>query len=323
MKKVSIVIPVYNEEAIVSELMSRLQKVTRDLLYNFEFILVDDGSTDNTLFRLLQIQKDESRLTILKLSRNWGHQNAYNAGLDHFTGNAVILMDGDLEDPPELIPDFLKKWEEGFDVVYALKKTRQESRIKKFFFSFFYSMFQKISEVPVDKQAGMFSLMDEKVVRELIKFKERNKYYVGLRFMVGFKQVSISYNREDRFAGRPKQTLRKLLNYALNAFFSFSFLPIRVLTYSGMFILVAIILLSVTLVIMKLFGSHISFYQDLPGWTSMFLASLFILGIQITFLGILGEYIARIFDEVRNRPYYIVEEIFTNSEQIKKSVKQS
>lgn len=316
MKKVSIIIPVYNEEAIVSELIDRLQKVTSDFPYQFEVILVDDGSTDNTLFNLLQIQKADSRLIILKLSRNWGHQNAYNAGLDHATGNAVILMDGDLEDPPELIGDFLKKWEEGFDVVYALKKTRQESRIKRFLFSIFYNILQTITDISVEKQAGMFSLLDEKVVREIVQFKERNKYYVGLRYMVGFKQISISYNREKRFAGKPKQSFRKLINYAFNAFFSFSFLPIRLLTYSGILILAAIIILSVTLVIMKLLKSHIPFYHDLHGWTSVILAFLFLLGIQITFMGILGEYIARIFDEVRNRPYYIIEKVFKNPGQI-------
>jgi dolichol-phosphate mannosyltransferase len=225
MKKISVVIPVFNEEAIISELISRLQKVTHHLPYDFEFVLVDDGSSDNTLFILLQIQKSEPRLTVLKLSRNWGHQNAYNAGLDYAPGNAVILMDGDLEDPPELIPDFIKKWEEGFDVVYALKETRQESRLKKFLFSIFYSILQSISDISMEKQSGMFSLMDKKVISELIQFKERNKYYVGLRYMLGFKQISISYNREKRFAGKPKQSFRKLINYAFNAFFSFSFLP--------------------------------------------------------------------------------------------------
>lgn len=320
MKKISVVIPVFNEEAIIFELISRLQKATHHLPYDFEFVLVDDGSSDNTLLILLQIQKSEPRLTVLKLSRNWGHQNAYNAGLDYAPGNAVILMDGDLEDPPELIPDFIKKWEEGFDVVYALKQSRQESLIKRAFSSLFYSLLKQISEVDVDKQAGMFSLMDEKVIRELIQLKERNKYYVGLRYMLGFKQISVSYNREKRFAGKPRQSFRKLMNYAFNAFFSFSFLPIRLLTYFGMFILAAIVIVSIILVIMKLFESHIPFYHDLPGWTSVILAFLFLLGIQITFMGILGEYIARIFDEVRNRPYYIVEKVLRNLGQIDKTV---
>ncbi|MCX5829711.1 MAG: glycosyltransferase family 2 protein [Deltaproteobacteria bacterium] len=323
MKKVSIVIPVYNEEAIVSELIGRLQKATSALPYQFEFILVDDGSTDSTLCNLLQIQRSDSRLIILKLSRNWGHQNAYNAGLDHVTGNAVILMDGDLEDPPEMISVFLQKWEEGFDVVYALKETRQESIFKKFLFSIFYSILQTISDISVEKQAGMFSLMDEKVIRELIQLKERNKYYVGLRYMLGFKQVSVSYNREKRFAGKPRQSFRKLMNYAFNAFFSFSFLPIRLLTYSGMFILATIVIMSIILVTMKLFKSYIPFYHDLPGWTSVILAFLFLLGIQITFMGILGEYIARIFDEVRNRPYYIVEKVLRNPGQIDKTINES
>jgi polyisoprenyl-phosphate glycosyltransferase len=312
MKKISVVIPVYNEEHIIEELITRLQKATDPLAYQFEFVIVDDGSQDGTLDRLLSIQHGgESRLKIIKLSRNWGHQNAFNAGLDHAEGNAVILMDGDLEDPPELIPELVKKWEGGFDVIYTVKESRQESRLKKALFSLFYIMMSHISDITVDRQAGMFSLVDEKAVAELRRCNERNKYYVGLRDFIGFAQTSVSYRRDKRFSGKPKQTFKRLFNYALNAFFSFSFLPIRFLTFFGFLIVVVISVLTVILILLKLgaFGALVTI--DPPGWTSMVLVMFFILGVQIIFMGILGEYVARIFDEVRSRPYYIVENIYT------------
>ncbi len=312
MKKVGIVIPVFNEEQIVEELLNKLISSTESLPYNFEFLLVDDGSSDNTLNLLLKIQKKENRLKIIKLSRNWGHQSAFNAGLDYVDGDAVILMDGDLEDPPEVVPLFIKKWEEGFDVVYAVKETRHESKFKKLMFSIFYNLMERFSDIAVDKQAGMFSLIDKKAVEALKKFREKNKYYVGLRTFVGFKKINVRYHRDKRYAGAPKQTFRKLMNYALDAFFSFSFFPIRLLTYFGFSILVIITLFSCFLMAVKILRLQLWFFHDLPGWSSIVLIILFILGVQILFLGVIGEYIARIFDEVRNRPYYIVEDIFEN-----------
>ncbi len=305
MKTVSIVIPVFNEENIVKELISRLQNATHNLEYSFEFVLVDDGSSDNTLKKVLAIQNEEPRLKIVKLSRNWGFQNAYNAGLEFASGDCVVLMDGDLEDPPELIPEFLKKWNEGFDIVYAVKETRHESKFKKLMFHIFYKLMKRFSELNIDEQAGMFSLIDRKVVCELKKFKEKSKYYVGLRFFIGFNQAKIFYHRDKRFAGAPKQTFRKLVNYALNAFFSFSFLPIRLLTYFGIFLLLVIILISLVFSITKIWG-----FVTVSGWISIVLLILWILAVQIIFMGIIGEYVARIFDEVRNRPYYIVENVF-------------
>lgn len=174
---------------------------------------------------------------------------------------------------------------------------------------------ERFSNVHIDRQSGMFSLLDRKAVNELKKFKERYKYYVGLRAFVGFKKTMIYYSREKRYAGRPKQSFRRLINYGLDALFSFSFLPIRLLTYFGFFILAAIMLFSGSLIYAKIYRVHGSFFYDVPGWTSIVLIVFFILGVQIIFLGVLGEYIARIFDEVRNRPYYIVEAIFENKDK--------
>ncbi|MBF0363786.1 MAG: glycosyltransferase family 2 protein [Oligoflexia bacterium] len=310
MKLISIVIPVFNEEDIVQELIRRLQVSTQNIHYRYEFILIDDGSNDKTLLFLLEMQRQENRLKVIKLSRNWGHQNAYNAGIDYASGDAVIFMDGDLEDPPEMINEMIKKWEEGYQVVYTVKETREESILKKIMFSFFYKLMEKFSEINIDKQAGMFSLIDKKVANHMRQCKERNKYYVGLRFFCGFKQIKISYKRHGRLKGKPKQTIRKLTTLALNAVFSFSFIPIRTLTYFGVIIMISILLTSSFIITAKIANLKFGVIQNLPGWTSMSLLVLLVLSVQIIFMGVLGEYIARVFDEVRNRPYYIVEKVY-------------
>jgi dolichol-phosphate mannosyltransferase len=321
-KSIDIVIPIFDEEGIVEELILRLQKITKDLNYQFKFILVDDGSSDNSLNILLALQANEPRLEVIKLSRNWGHQNAYNAGVDRSTAHALILMDGDLEDPPELIPKFLEKWEEGNEVVYGVKESRQRKTYEKLMFSLYYKLLKKFSEVNVDQQAGMFSLIDKKVANALKKCSEKNKYYVGLRFFIGFKQSRINYHREKRFSGTPKQSFRKLMNYGLNAFFSFSFLPIRLLTYLGMSLLFLISIVALVFILAHTTDLPYLLFEQIrsvPGWTSIILAVFFVLGIQIIFQGILGEYIARIFDEVRSRPYYIVDQIYKATSNTKEN----
>ena len=311
--KIDVVVPLQNEEGSVEELISRLQRVVQGINYNFEFIIVDDGSKDGTLQKLLALQSTDHRIKLIQLSRNWGQQNAYNAGIDHATGDAVVLMDGDLEDPPEIIPEMIKKWEEGYHVVCTVKKSRQRNLFYKFMFNLFYKLLRLFSDVPVDQNAGMFSLIDKKALGEVRKCLEKNKYYVGLRSYVGFKHAQILYHRGQRFAGKPKQSFKKLLNYASNGLFSFSFLPIRLLTSFGFVLMLALFLMSTILVVGYFLDLNLWFVGPLkavPGWTSIILVIFFVLAIQIIFMGILGEYIARIFDEVRNRPYYIVEKVY-------------
>ena len=313
MKTISIVIPLFNEQLVVEELVSRLKRALTSKKYNFEFVMVDDGSLDLTLEKLLEAQKNDPRIKIIRLSRNWGHQNAFNAGLDYIDGDAVIFMDGDLEDPPEIIPKLIEKWEEGFMIVSTSKKSRQRTNFEKILFNLFYSLLQRFSNVKVERQSGMFSLLDRKAYEQMRSCREKNKFYVGLRNFLGLKQTVILYDRQKRFAGKPKQTLGSLLNYALNALFSFSFIPIRILTYFGLFLIGIIAIISIFLIVGKL--SSIPFWyfeavRQLPGWISIILLILFVLAIQIIFLGVLGEYIARIFDEVRQRPYYVVEEVY-------------
>ena len=289
---VSIIIPMFNEEESVASLAERLTVVLANYENQFEVIVVDDGSLDGTLEQLQNWQKRDDRVVIVKLSRNWGHQNAFNAGLDIATGQAIIFMDGDLEDPPELFPEFLKKWEEGNEVVYAVKYSRKRNIFAKLMFSLFYKLLTRFSEVKVDEQAGMFSLVDKKVVNELKKCSEKGKFYVGLRFFMGFKQTRIMYHREKRFAGTPKQTFRRLVNYGLNAFFSFSFLPIRLLTYLGLFLLFTILVVSFVFILASTTDISNWLFEELraapPGWVSLVLALFFVLGFQVVFLGILG-----------------------------------
>ncbi len=319
MKTVDVVVPLYNEENLVDELVRRLQSATAELSYSFRFIMVDDGSRDNTLAKIKAHQERDQRIIVISLSRNWGHQCAFNAGIDYADADAVILMDGDLEDPPEMISDFIKHWENGADVVYAKKNSRVESRFKKLLYRIFYSLMRRFSNVTIEKQVGMFSLLDRRAHAELKKCSEHNKYYVGLRSFVGFKQVQISYERHKRFSGKPKQTLDKLLTYGMNAIFSFSFLPMRLLTSFGIFLLGTIATVSTILFFARLFRFNFWPFYVLPGWTSLVLILLFISSIQLIFLGVIGEYVARVYDETRHRPHYIINRIYTAEHALQKS----
>lgn len=309
MKRIDIVVPVFNEADIIDALYSRISAAIQPLRYAFNLIFVDDGSVDHTCRKLEKIQEKDSSVTILKLSRNWGQQSAYNAGIDYADADAVVLMDGDLEDPPEIIPRMINEWEQGNEVVYAVKTRRKDPLLKKVLIRMFYKGMEWFANVSVDNQSGMFSLIDRKALNSLKICKERHKYYVGLRSFVGFKQKRIDYEREKRYANDPRQTFRKLINYALDAFFAFSFFPIRLLTYFGAMVIFCIVIMTFVLSINKLFGLHFILIAALPGWTTLVMLICFILGVQIIFMGILGEYIVRIFDEVRDRPYYVVSEV--------------
>ena len=215
-------------------LAARVTEATRIQEVAFEIVVVDDGSTDQTLDRLVEWQEDEDRLIIVQLSRNWGHQNAYNAGLDIAKGDAVIFMDGDLEDPPELIEELVNQWFKGNEVVYTVKEYREQPLIRRLLTWSYYRTMQLTSKHPVEVQAGMYSLVDSKVARELREMRERGKSYPNLRALVGFKQMAIPYTRPGRARGRPKQTLRKLFNDGLNAMFANTYLPIRIFSLFGL-----------------------------------------------------------------------------------------
>ena len=301
MKKIiSIVIPIYNEEAIIDRLYSCLIEVTDDRIEEFEFIFINDGSKDRSLDKLLKIKKKDDRICILDFSRNFGHQNALTAGLDEAKGDAVILMDADMEDPPSAITKFIEKWYEGYQVVYALRRRRQTSFFKSLLFKLFHKINSRISLVAMEA-AGIFGLMDRVVVDNMISMKEYNRYVPGLRSWVGFKQIGIEVDRGARYDNTPRVSMLRLYKLAFDSFTSFSdgLLSLPLVIGAILFLLSLISLL--VIVILKLF-----FGLGPWGWTSMVSIILLISGLQFSFIGLIGEYISRIMIEVKERPLYII-----------------
>lgn len=299
----SIVIPIYNEEKTLPILYQRLTSVMAKIKTPYEVIFVDDGSKDNSMNLMLNMNKNDSRIKILKLSRNFGHQTAISAGINQAGGEAVILMDGDLQDPPEVMLEFIKKWKEGWDVVYGIKKKRKENIIKRLLFSLFYRIIGLISEIKLPIDAGTFSIMDKKVVRILQSMPERNKYISGLRTWSGFKQTGIVYERGARFSGKPRQSLSKLFKLAFDGIFSFSSVPLKVFTYFGFLIAILSSIAAIVILCIKLFTD-----KAISGWASTMVAIFFLGSVQLLSVGIVGQYIARIYEEVKSRPYYVVEQ---------------
>jgi polyisoprenyl-phosphate glycosyltransferase len=309
MQLVSVIIPLFNEEQGVELLAERLTKAVLTQHYHFEFVVVDDGSVDSTVEILRNWQRRDSRVVIVKLSRNWGHQAAVNAGLDVATGDAIVFMDGDLEDPPELIPDLLRSWEDGYKTVYTIKVSRHQGGLRRLLTQAYYSLIQKTNKHGVPPGAGIFSLVDSKVAEVLRGMKEVNKSYPNLRSFAGFSQKSIPYAREPRAFGDPKQSLGRLLSDGLNAVFSNTFVPIRFFSIVGLFFSILFIIVGVIVLIVRVTGLEFWIFRDIPGTLLILLTILAFGSMQIMFLGILGEYIARIYDESKARPYYVIDEI--------------
>jgi dolichol-phosphate mannosyltransferase len=263
---------------------------------------VDDGSTDGSSGVLASFGAEDPRLKVLWLSRNFGHQTALSAGLDHASGEAVVLMDGDLQDPPEVVPRLVAKWREGYQVVYAVKEKRKESLLKRAAFRLFYRLISRLSNVDLPVDAGIFSVLDRRTVEILRSMPERNRYVSGLRAYAGGRQTGVRFERAARHAGQPRQTPRKLMRLALDALFSFSYVPLRAATVAG-FVVSAFAFLVLGVVLWKKLVSH----EAILGWASLMSAILLIGGVQLVTVGIIGEYIGRIFDEVKGRPYYVVD----------------
>ncbi len=301
MKRVSLIFPVYNEEAVLPLLYRRVRQVIDQLEYEAEVILVNDGSWDTSLDMMEHFHSEDSRFKILDFSRNFGHQVAITAGIDFATGDAVILMDADLQDPPEILPQFLSKWEEGYQVVYAVRKNRKEHIFKRMAYSVFYRILQKISNIQIPLDSGDFCLMDRIVVDTLKSMQERNRFVRGLRSWTGFRQVGLEYDRDQRHGGEVKYTFTKLLKLALDGIFSFSFLPLKLASYMG-FLVSGVSFLGIIIYLYKklLVGG------EPRGFPTLAILILFMGGIQLLFLGIIGEYIGRIYDEVKRRPTYVV-----------------
>lgn len=311
-EKISIAIPVFNEETVLPELIKRITEVI-DTLPNgpHEVVLVDDGSTDQTLAILTEAAKHNDRIKVIKLSRNFGQQPAYAAALDYVTGDAVVLMDGDLQDPPEQIPSMLEKLNEGFDVVYAIRVKRKENFLKRTCYRLYYRLLKWLSRTPLPTDSGDFSILRKPVIDVLRQSSDRHRYLRGIRSWVGFKQVGLEIERDARAAGTPKYNLRGLMKLAMDGVFSFSLLPLRFAAYLGGLTILFAIGFSIYAVLVKYYGDA----GDAPtGFTAVYILLSFFAGVQLLFLGILGEYIGRIFEEVKGRPPYIVQQVITSSD---------
>jgi glycosyltransferase involved in cell wall biosynthesis len=301
--KLDIVIPIYNEEENLGELQRRLTDVcSRIESCDWKVIYVNDGSRDRSLSIMLEQHRTDPRFTVLELSRNFGHQAAITAGLMHADADVTVFMDGDLQDPPEVIPELLECWRGGVQVVRAQRRSRKESGLRRFGFEAFHRVFKWISDFPIPSQTGIFGLVDKQALEELKKLTEKNRFFPGLRSWVGFDQGIVTYDRQERAGGEPKQSFKRLIKYALDAVFSFSYKPLKLMTLLGILISAAGFLLACIFVIKRLAG----FETAQTGFTTLVTLILVLGGVQLMAVGVLGEYLARIYDEVKRRPLFIV-----------------
>lgn len=304
MNDISVIIPIYNEESNLDELYNRLEKSVLKVSSNYEILFVNDGSIDNSLEKIKEFAGKNKNVRYLSFSRNFGHQIAISAGIDKCSGDTVIIIDGDLQDPPELILDLYKKHKEGYNVVYAKRKTRKgENLFKKITAKFFYRILSKITSVNIPLDTGDFRLIDDKILKSLKLMPEKHKFIRGQISWLGFKQTFIEYDRDSRKHGETKFTYRKMMNFAIDGITSFSAFPLKIVTFLGFII-------SLFSLIVILYAIYSKFILDrvITGWTSLIISTMFIGGVQLLSIGIIGEYISRINSEVKNRPLYIVEE---------------
>lgn len=301
--KLAVVIPIYNEQENLPELFRRLTDVCDRLDgVNWRVIYVDDGSRDDSVRIILEQNKRDPRFTLLQLSRNFGPYPALSAGLAHADADAVVTMDGDLQDPPEAIPDLLASWRSGAQVVLAVRRSRQERGIRRFGLDLFHKLFGLLNDFRIPANAGIFGLFDRQAVQEFNNLPEKNRFVPGMRCWIGFDQRTVYYDRRERAGGEPKQNLDRLVRLALDAIFSFSYKPLRVMTVAGVFISTVGFFLAAGYVLKRLFGIE----QAPVGFTTLVTLLLFLGGIQLIAIGLLGEYLGRIYDEVKQRPLYIV-----------------
>ena len=305
MALLSIVVPCKDEEAVLAETHRRLLGVLQQLDMAYEVVYVDDGSSDSTFEVLRGIQRQNSCVRVVRFSRNFGHQVAITAGLEYATGDAVVLIDADLQDPPEMIPDMVEQWRKGFDVAYGVRTERTgETAFKLWTARTFYRLINRLSDVPIALDAGDFRLLDRKVVAALLRMPERDRYLRGMISWLGFGQVAVPYRRAPRHAGKTKYPLFRMLRFAMDGIASFSALPLRMATWLGF----SASLVAVGLILYAAFVRAFS-QKWVTGWTSLFIAVLFVGGAQLICLGIVGEYVGRIYNESKRRPHYLVQEV--------------
>lgn len=307
-KKISAIIACYNDGLAIPEMHQRLTDVFKKINCKYEIIFVNDGSPDNSENILQEICKNDRNTMAIFHSRNFSSQNAFTSGMDHSTGDAVVLLDGDLQDPPELIEEFAKKWMDGFEVVYGVRVEREESKILNIAYKLFYRIFSKLSSVKIPFDAGDFSLIDKEVVKAISSFQERDRFLRGIRAWVGFKQIGINYKRPKRKYGRSTNNLFKNIRWAKKGIFSFSYLPLEFLAFFSYFI----VFLSSIAIVFYLVNYFIN-PESPRGITSILVLVLFMGGVQLLSISILSEYISKILEETKKRPHYIIKKIINDN----------
>jgi dolichol-phosphate mannosyltransferase len=305
---ISIVVPAFNEEDGIEELYSRIAAASPAWNNDFELIIVDDGSRDRTLEICERLAASDHRLKVVSLSRNFGHQSAVSAGLAHTQGDIVVIMDADLQDPPEDLLPFIQKIQEGWDVVYAIRTKRKEGLLKRTCYKLYYRILKKVAVLDIPLDAGDFCVMRADVVDAINRLPERNRFVRGLRSWVGFRQTGLAYERHARYAGKPKYTFAKLLKLATDGIFNFSYRPLHFIMSMGLFMAALSILGFLFVLVQYAANWTIAGYNphDARGWTSLILAILFFAAVQLICMGILGEYVGRLFEEVKHRPVWLV-----------------
>jgi dolichol-phosphate mannosyltransferase len=306
----SVVIPVHNEQENLPALHQRLTQVLQQENHlTYEILFVDDGSSDNSLTLLRQFAQEDAQVTVIELTRNFGHQAAISAGLDHSRGQAVAIMDADLQDPPELLAQLLAKWREGYEVVYAIREQRKESWPRRLAYSAFYRLLRSVASIAIPVDAGDFCLMDRRVVEWLVQMPERQRFLRGLRSWVGFSQIGVPYKRQARHAGQPQYTTPQLFHLALSGITAFSNLPLRTISLVGLAVSLFSIVLAIFYAMKKLTAG-----LNPPGFTTEIVAIFFLAGVQLLTIGVIGEYVGHIAEEVKRRPLYIARRVTRRQE---------
>ena len=298
----SFVVPVFNERETLDELYRRLVPVLDGLDGPAEVVFVDDGSTDGSYELMLSLHERDERFKLVRLSRNFGHQIALTAGLDHARGNAVVMMDADLQDPPEVALELAKRWREGYAVVYAVRERRErETRTKLVTAKLYYRLLGRLTDIDIPRDTGDFRLVDRRALRAMTSMREHNRYLRGMSAWVGFDQTGVQYVRDGRYAGNSKFSMRKMLRFALDGLVSFSTAPLRLTLNLGFLVSVVAFLLGFAAILVKVFDVY-----AVPGWASLVVVIALLGGVQLTVLGVMGEYVAQIHEEVKRRPLYLV-----------------
>jgi len=300
---ISVIVPIYNEEKIIKELYKRLNNTVLSISENYELIFVNDGSSDNSLLELVKLMEKDSRVYFINFSRNFGHQIAVTAGIDNCRGEAVVIIDGDLQDPPELITKMYEKYKEGYEVVYAKRESRKgESIFKKITAKAFYRILNGITNINIPLDTGDFRLIDKKIVHYLKQMPEQNKFLRGQIAWLGFRQTEVLFKRDKRMHGKTGYSLGKMMHFAIDGITSFSNKPLQIVSKLGFFISFMSFL-----IILYAVYSHFILDRTITGWTSLIISSMFIGGVQLLSIGIIGEYISRINNNILNRPTYIID----------------